>query len=175
MKASKGRTEITTIKNENTTKGENQKGDLKHLDTQVEHLQIAHDKMITNGDTNTDDAIQRLRKNVADNVHEVLEGEKAKSLAVQGDQKAAGDAAAAGQNAAKKNKALQSNVSAAVQAVMGNEHHAAIVVQFEEAEDFHKDIKDASDKDLNSLKSKTSETERVVTSKVQKMINLLNN
>lgn len=175
MKAFNSRTAITTIKNENTTKGATQIGNLNHLDTQVEHLQKAHAQMVTNGDTNTDDAIQRLREKTADNVHQVLEGEKAKSLVVQGDQKAASDTAAVGQSAAKKNKALQSNVSAAVQAVMGNELHAAIVAQFKEAEDFHSDIKDVSDKDRSSLKNKTAETDRVVTSAVQKMSNLLNN
>lgn len=173
-RAGKSANSVTSEHQDNRDRGRNKEQELNTLQMQARDQYAAQQTaMVTNGTTDTDGVIQQIRQQVAQNVSNVLEGQKAESNYIQKDQYSTEETAATDEANARTNKRLQSNVSSAVADVIGGREHEAIKIAFEEEARFQDSIKRNSASDRQNLNNKTEETEKVISNTLRQVNNLL--
>ena len=171
--ANKTRSIVNNTYSTNRTNGLNKERELEILEERSHEFVSIHGSMQTNGTVEADDQIRRLREQVSNNVHQVLEGEKAQSMQVQTQQIDTRDTATQDQSSAITNKRMQSNVNQAVVDVIGGREHEAIKVTFEEEARFHESIKNQSAQDQQNLETKTRQTDQAINSTLNRLNSLL--
>ncbi|SFU83490.1 hypothetical protein SAMN04489707_102525 [Paenacidovorax caeni] len=172
-KADKSRDEVKRDYEKNQALGIKTERELELMRSQAEQYTATHAGMAHNGTTDLDRSIQRVREEVKQNVHHVLEGQQAQSEQVQNRQL---DAALTAQNdsqAALTNKRLESNVSQAVVDVIGGQQHEAIKIAFEEEARFQDDIDANSRQDQQKLQRTTETVKSAVNQTLNRLTGLL--
>lgn len=172
-KVNKTRDDVKRLWQDNQTLGIKTQRELEFTRSQAEQYTATHAGMVHNGTADLDRSVQRVREEVKQNVHRVLEGQKAQSEQVQGKQLDTARTAQDDSQAALTNKRLESNLGQAVVDIIGGQQHEAIKIAFVGEADFHNRIDANSRQDQQELKGTTEKVSSEVNHSVNRLTGLL--